>query len=142
MVKYFREYTQVHMVKWWNTLVDISSSKNGKMVKRLYLPSSSLSFTYHFENGDQVSFLTTSADASAVYRRCRVDHLIVPRADPTPFDAVYPASFYWYISSLYSFRHLHHRVGVVPICNLLTLVIFDVRILAIYYIILRSNLIN
>ena len=56
MVKWCREYTQFHMVIWWNTLAEISSSQNGKMVKRLYSRSSALYFARPFNNGYQARF--------------------------------------------------------------------------------------
>ena len=89
-VKWCREYIQVYMVKLWNKLAEMSSLQNGKMVKRLYSPSSSLYFVPPSNNGYQSHVLTTSAfssvsSASVVSRRFQ---FLVH--SPTPFNTLPP----------------------------------------------------
>ena len=117
------------MVKWWNKLVEISSSQNGKMVKRLYSPSSSLSFTPPSDNGGQACILTTLAIASAlsasvVSGQCRDYFLIVPQAATTHLDAITPR---WFWSVYFFFTLLPPPLtpggGVVHLFNVLVLAI-------------------
>ena len=114
------------MVKWWNTLVEISSLQNGKMEKSLNSPSSDLSFLPPSKDGDQASFLTPSAAASAVSAsvvsgRCHVDIRIFPQAATMNVNAVSPHCFQS-IHYFYAFLPPSPTPGgggVVPFCNLL-----------------------
>ena len=111
------------MVKWWNTVADISLSKNGKMEKRLYSILSDISFTPPSNDEYQAGFLTPSAAASAVSGRCGVASLIVPQAVPMPLDSVPP---WWFLSIHLLFTFLQTPPipgGGVPFCYLLILTI-------------------
>ena len=98
MVKWCREYTQVHMVKWWNTLAEISS------ISSIFsAPLDSIScFIFHIVSG-----------------WCHVDGLIVPQAVPMPFNAAYSRCF-WLIHFIFTFLPPPPTPGgFVPFWNLL-----------------------
>ena len=114
MVKWCREYTQVHMVKWWNTLAEISSSQNGKMA------------ILHFFGALLRAPLESiiCCVCRLVYWRCRVDGLIFPRSAPTLFNSVSPRWF-WSIHFLFAFLMPPPTLrGFVPFCNLLLAIVW------------------
>ena len=99
-----------------------------KMLKRLYSPSSSLSFVVHPDDGDQSRFFTPSSASSNVsvsfiYGRYLVYNRIFPQAAPMTSDAVSPHFFQW-IHFYFNFLLPFSTPGrVVPFCSLLILAI-------------------
>ena len=122
MVQWYREYTQVHMVKW------------------LYSPSSDVSFTDLSDDGYQPHFLTPSdsasiVSASVVSGGCLV-YCINPHDPPQrPLMPYTPSVFDLFNSPLPLLCHLQNQGGSYHLATSSFLLFLDVPLLAIYYII-------
>ena len=54
------------MMKWLNTVLEMSSSQNGEIMMRLYSPSSNLYFMALYEDEDWHQFLNPPASVSVI----------------------------------------------------------------------------
>ena len=153
-----KKHVHISIVKWWNKygamVQRIHTISNGEMmkhssgdtlcVKKFYLPEPYISSTDLSDNGEKSWFLSPLAaepivSASVVSRWWHFDCLNIPRADPTPFDAVFTAAFDQYISPLHSFRHHQHQHqhqhqgGLYPLPTSSLFTLLGVPVLTIYY---------